>query len=630
MPLGDPLLDRRTPAIMPAMRGNRPGLPFRVACLALISVLACLPASARQVAPCYYPTIEYFVADGDLVVRGVVTKGPVVLTLPVASWDIRNLRSGDTPPPQTRFQKLSVRVEETLRRDPAVATVDPKGQTLEFLVEEFEAASPGHRWDGREMLLSLRSTSRWRPYEAVTQELCPWIVRMDAGSDNNSGMRNFFWWAYDLSSDDVTAYDLSATRVRRGADVLAKARQAAAFALPPVADDELHQTVPGMSRPFVELLPLDRTDHYLYAPIDSRLEAPARLWVSQFRRSDEIAWNAKEAISAIRSPHESQTVELFKKLATTSEPAVEGWVGEDRWETPVYDLRWWARRVLHRWQTPPGEWSEAFEYRMPLRRVGAGNAWPLLAPIGIFLAVWGWRRWRGRPVGLVSAALTTVMLVAGFAWVRSHWKVDELWYGGAAERRELVSVNGQLQLLTIRHWDEPFPLMIGSADRTGDIDRSLSWETIERIAAEGSSTAGVRQATGDTPDWATRGKLPEYVPARKSPPRSGSDDWPDARGDEDDDQPFGGASPTGGGLFSPTLRAIRAYPFTFVSVPWLYVVAVGALGPMSWWLAAVRAKRRRFKGLCGRCGYDLRATPTDQPCPECGTLRRGYAVKRAN
>lgn len=37
---------------------------------------------------------------------------------------------------------------------------------------------------------------------------------------------------------------------------------------------------------------------------------------------------------------------------------------------------------------------------------------------------------------------------------------------------------------------------------------------------------------------------------------------------------------------------------------------------------AVRAKRRTRKGLCPHCAYDLRATPPNQPCPECGQRRK--------
>ena len=39
-----------------------------------------------------------------------------------------------------------------------------------------------------------------------------------------------------------------------------------------------------------------------------------------------------------------------------------------------------------------------------------------------------------------------------------------------------------------------------------------------------------------------------------------------------------------------------------------------------------RAMRRRL-GLCSHCGYDLRATPENAPCPECGQIRASSAQR---
>jgi hypothetical protein len=56
---------------------------------------------------------------------------------------------------------------------------------------------------------------------------------------------------------------------------------------------------------------------------------------------------------------------------------------------------------------------------------------------------------------------------------------------------------------------------------------------------------------------------------------------------------------------------------TAVTVPCWFVAALLLVAPAGRWARGRRTRRRHERGLCPRCGYDLRATPGR--CPECGT-----------
>jgi len=61
----------------------------------------------------------------------------------------------------------------------------------------------------------------------------------------------------------------------------------------------------------------------------------------------------------------------------------------------------------------------------------------------------------------------------------------------------------------------------------------------------------------------------------------------------------------------PVAGGLRA-----VDIPYYLVALVAAAGPAGRFAHALQRRRRGRRGLCPRCGYDVRATPGR--CPECG------------
>jgi hypothetical protein len=316
------------------------------------------------------------------------------------------------------------------------------------------------------------------------------------------------------------------------------------------------RTAPLQSR--IIILPTYATQ--LRVPVDQRLQELAHQWLASREVKNRLL--GIQAIKPFKSPANLAAV---KRLLEDTRAYNDH--GHGRWKRGFYIVRADACDLL-------GDWGE------PVPDLPLGG--PILEHKRVSLPAWLWgiigifTGWiigylhlrRGKSVHTSRYVRVTarvlIVLIAGCiiaGWIRSYWRVDELMFANGSSQHEIASYRGGIQYIVRREWKDRHPLAVGHFDRSITHDH---WTISTMHLDAGGQLLGMAALKGHErgPDGAL-------------------------------------------------------HPFTLLRMPYWLLLIPFALLALRLLFVLLRYVRRRRRGWCGRCGYDLRAS-ADGRCPECG------------
>ena len=195
-------------------------------------------------------------------------------------------------------------------------------------------------------------------------------------------------------------------------------------------------------------------------------------------------------------------------------------------------------------------------------------------------------------LNLLTPLSLALFVVVAALWVRSYFVYEHVGRITPDHGARIVrSASGRLHFARHSWWDHTFS-MTGEWEHHRGVQASDDWPQREYQRPE-DETLGFAHYVGTAYSW------PGHIYPNVNPlvtPRSDPRWWRDNYN-------------------------------AWVVPHWALATLTGALP--AWWLRrhpprtweSPPARRRRARGLCPRCGYDLRATP--ERCPECGAVPRG-------